>query len=215
MRSSTEAEEEGAEIWPVYEAFYIHSMLFNTTSAMRSIDRLERVFAKLPEHVTADDLRSLPTRLILDELQNMILQAGAISRYFWPSWSKPRHRTRASALCKAFGLSKEASALANRGLRDALEHFDERLDNYLASGIVGCIFPQYVGGKPEDDGVPGHFFRAYFVDVARFRLLDEEFDVKAIADELIFVHNHLVELDQTGGRLRPPQAALDDTSAST
>lgn len=187
-------------IWPPYEAFYIQSMLFNSMSAMRSIARLEATFKDLPEHATDDDVQRLPAKRILDELQNMVLQAAALSRYFWPV--RRAHEARGKLLRETFAL-EDSSPLYDRKLRNALEHFDERLDRYVASGIVGCIFPEYVGRKPADDGVPGHFFRAYFVDAGAFRLLDEDFEMQPLADELIFVHSHLTDLDRNGGRLRP------------
>lgn len=190
---------EQPSIWPPFQAFYIQSMLFNSTSAVRSIARLEWIFSKLPEQITEEDIRRLPTKEILNELQNMVLQSAALSRYFWPV--RKGHEARASQLRETFDMS-ERSPLFNRDLRNALEHFDERLDHYLTTGIVGYVFPEYVGEKPEEDGVPGHFFRAYFLDTGEFHLLNEEFEIQPLADELIFVHHHLTTLDKNGGMLR-------------
>lgn len=186
-------------IWPPFQAFYIQSMLFNSSSAARSIARLESIFGKLPEHPTHDDILQLPVKAILNELQNMVLQSAALSRYFWPV--RKGHEARGTRLREAFDVD-ESSPLFNRDLRNALEHFDERLDKYVSSGVVGYVFPEYVGPKPEDDGVPGHFFRAYFVDSGEFRLLNEEFKMQPLADELLFVHHHLSKLDENGGMLR-------------
>ncbi len=193
-------------IWPPFEVFYIQSMLFNSMSAVRSIMRLEKIFGKLSEYPTEEDIQRLPTKIILNELQNMVLQAAALSRYFWPI--RKGYEERGRFLRETFALD-QSSSLFNRNLRNALEHFDERLDGYLASGIVGYIIPEYVGLKPADDGVPVHFFRAYFIDVGFFRLLNEEFLIRPLADELIFVHNHLLDLDQNGGRLRPVKRELN------
>lgn len=187
-------------IWPPFEAFYIQSMLFNSISAARSITRLEAIFAKVLEQPTADNVAQLPTKVILNELQNIVLQSAALSRYFWPV--RKGYEGRGQCLRETFAID-QSSPLYNRDLRNALEHFDERLEKYLESGIVGYIFPEYVGKKPENKGVPGHFFRAYFVDTGEFRLLGEEFKMQALADELLFVHNHLVRLDQNGGRFCP------------
>jgi len=183
-------------IWPPYEAFYIQSMLFNSSSAVRSILRLERVFEKLPPHPTIEDVEQLPTKLILNELQNMVVQAGALSRYFWPV--RQEHKPRGELLRRFFGMAED-SPLFNRDLRNAIEHFDERIDRYFSRGAIGYFFPEYVGQKLEEDGVPGHFFRAYFVDTGEFRLLDEEFLMQPMADEILFVHSHLEKMDNEGG----------------
>ncbi|MDD2775798.1 MAG: hypothetical protein PHU06_07575 [Gallionella sp.] len=184
-------------IWSPFEAFYIQSMLFNSSSAVRSIARLDEIFDKLPEQLTHKDIRQLPTKAILNELQNMVLQSAALSRYFWPV--RKNHESRGKYLREAFDVD-ELSPLFSRDLRNALEHFDERLDNYVASGVVGYVFPEYVGLKPEDEGVPGHFFRAYFVDSSEFRLLNEEFKIVPLANELLSIHDHLAKLDENGDR---------------
>jgi hypothetical protein len=186
-------------IWPSFQVFYIQSMLFNSCSAVSSIARLESIFSKLPEQITEEDICRLPTKAILNELQNMVLQSAALSRYFWPI--RKGHETRAGQLREAFAMD-ETSPLFNRDLRNALEHFDERLDHYVTTGLVGYVFPEYVGAKPKEDEVPGHFFRAYFPDTGEFRLLNEEFKIQPLAGELLFVHHHLTTLDQNGGMLR-------------
>ncbi len=202
--------EDQSIIWPPFEALYIQSMLFNSMSAIRSIAHLETIFAELPEHPAVDDVQHLPMKVVLDELQNVVLQAAALSRYFWPV--RKEHEQRGRLLRRVFALDK-SSPLHNRDLRNALEHFDERLDKYVASEPVGYFFPEYVGARPVEDGVPGHFFRAYFVDTGAFRILSEEFDMQPLADELMFIHGHLVNLDQNGGRLRFAQRSFTDGSA--
>lgn len=187
------------KIWPPFQVFYIQSMLFNSSSASHSIARLDSIFSKLPEQVIEEDISRLPTKAILNGLQNIVLQSAALSRYFWPV--RKGHEVRASQLREAFAMD-DSSPLFNRDLRNALEHFDERLDHYMTAGIVGYVLPEYVGAKPEGGGVPGHFFRAYFLDTGEFRLLNEEFKIQPLAEELLFVHHHLTTFDQNGGMLR-------------
>lgn len=155
-------------IWPPYEVFYIHSMLFNTASAMKSIHHVSETFEKLPKAKTDDALADLDQNDILNSLQNIVVQGAAISRYFWPA--RKGHEARAELLRVACGVTDE-SALKNRDLRNAIEHFDEKLDQYLADGIVGYIFPQYVGPLPTSGDVPSHIFRAYYIDAGLFELL--------------------------------------------
>ena len=190
---------EPSSIWPPLEVFYIHSMLFNSSSAVRSIVRLENIFEKIPVHPTDEDIEKLPTKLILNELQNMVTQAGALSRYFWPV--RKKHSARGEQLRECFSMTEE-SPLFSRELRNAIEHFDERIDEYFSEGAVGYFFPEYVGPKPEDDGVPGHFFRAYFVNTGEFRLLGEDFLMPPVAGEILFIQAHLEKMDQEGGRFQ-------------
>lgn len=68
-----------------------------------------------------EDIERLPHRQILNDLQNMVVQAGSLSRYFWPV--RKGHEARAAALRRAFDMS-ESSPLFSRDLRNAIEHFD-------------------------------------------------------------------------------------------
>ncbi len=183
------------KIFGPYQAFYIQSMLFNCQSAARSIARLDPVFEKLPHEVTEEYLRNLPTHTILNELQNIVVQGAALSRYFWPV--RKGHEERGRHLREAFNVN-DGNPLQARELRNAIEHFDERLDVYLSSGLVGYIFPEFVGSRPNEDGVAGHFFRAYFVDCGIFRLLDGEYIIEPLMDEILRLSAALQEADSNG-----------------
>lgn len=186
------------KIWAPFETFYIQAMLFNCQSAIRSMARISSVFEKLPQDVTEDDLRNLPVHAILNELQNITIQGGALSRYFWPA--QKGHEDRARQLRQALVVDDD-NPLKNRHLRNAIEHFDEKLDTYLSNGLVGCIFPEFVAPRPQEDGVPGHFFRAYFIDCGVFRLLDAEYEIEPIVREIQRINALLIEADTNGGRL--------------
>jgi hypothetical protein len=185
-------------IWPPYEAFYISSMQFNCQSAVRSLVWVMSAFEQLPSPTTLDDIAAISSQKILNELQNLVVQGAALSRYFWPV--RKGHERRADHLKRAFSVT-ESSPLYDRNLRNAIEHFDERLDNYLSSGIVGCIFPEFVGPRPAEDGIPGHYFRAYFIDDGVFRLLDEEYPVEPLANEILRLNEQLEFMSSQGERL--------------
>jgi len=186
-------------IWPPYETFYIQGMLFNCQSAIRSIARISNVFERLPQEVSDEDLRQLPTHAILNELQNVVVQGAALSRYFWPV--RKGHEGRGAHLRESLSIV-DGNPLQARELRNAIEHFDERLDLYLASGVVGYIFPEFVGPRPRENGVSGHFFRAYFIDCGVFRLLDGEYQMEPLVAEILRINDELEKADANGSRLR-------------
>lgn len=188
------------KIWAPFETFYIQAMLFNCQSALRSMARISSVFEKMPREVTEEHLLNLPVRAILDELQNIVIQGAALSRYFWPV--RKGHEDRGRQLRQALTVGDD-SPLHDRNLRNAIEHFDEKLDVYFSSGLVGYIFPEFVAPRPREDGVPGHFFRAYFIDCGVFRLLDGEYEIEPIALEIQRICAALEEADENGSRLPP------------
>lgn len=58
-----------------------------------------------------------------------------------------------------------------------MEHFDEKLDDYLRDGIAGDLLSEYVGPLPVPDGVPLHLFRAYYLDAGLFEMLGKRYEI--------------------------------------
>jgi len=199
-------ENEAFSIWTPHEAFYIQSMLFNTTSAFQSCSIAEKIIEKISVgEIDPQEKKDL----LLDCLQNVVNQSGAISRYFFPSRDgvkgtdkKSIHRDRGQYLSRVFGV-KDNSPLMNRALRNSIEHFDERLDLYLQEGIVGYIFPSLILPEPEDSDVPHHIFRAYYLKEGIFQVLGERYEIQPIVDEVARIHDLLVKFDGNGGVFRP------------
>ena len=190
------------EIWPPAEALYIQGMLYCTSSAFESMDAIESEFGENPEEKILEGPPELNWALVLRHLQNVVLQAGSLSKYFWPI--RKQHYWRGRILRDKFGLS-DGHALQSRKLRDAFEHFDERLDAYIESGLVGIVLPQFVGPRPRSDGVPGHFFWAYLVDENSFQLLGENFALEPIVAGILEIHEKLQVFESNGSRMVHPE----------
>lgn len=169
-------------IQPPHLAFYNQAIRFNLESAIYSV---EFIVDALKEADTAEKLGDA-TDAILDAIQNMLVHTANLAKYFWETNKGPHkiHRKRAQSLRKMFSVS-DASAIRDKGLRNHLEHLDENLDRYLWSKpIVGNIYPAYVGPEMPRDGVPYHFFRAFFTDSGTFESLGIRFEIQPIIDEL-------------------------------
>ncbi|HBO2548230.1 TPA: hypothetical protein U8188_002229 [Pseudomonas aeruginosa] len=198
-------EDEAFSIWTPHQAFYIQSMLFNTASAFQSCNIAEKIIQKISDgKIDPQEKKDI----LLDCLQNVVNQSGAISRYFFPSRDgvkgtdkKTIHRDRGQYLSKVFGV-KDDSPLMNRALRNSIEHFDERLDLYLQDGIVGYIFPSLILPEPEDSDVPHHIFRAYYLKEGIFQVLGERYEIQPIVDEMARIHDLLVKFYGNGGVFR-------------
>jgi hypothetical protein len=132
-----------------------------------------------------DPLENIDSHAVLDELQNIIAQGAAVSRYFWPA--DKDHEARGRELRQQFKVTED-SPLKSRDLRNMIEHFDEKLDHYLAKGIVGQIIPHYFGPEGRSSDVPRHFFRAYFINVGVFEILGKRYQIEPIAKELWRLH---------------------------
>ena len=69
-------------------------------------------------------------------------------------------------------------------LRNDIEHFDERLDEFCAHVTAGGILPTYVGPMVADPEIPTHLFRAFYTDVGVLEILGKRYPVHPILDEL-------------------------------
>src|SRR5258708_4056153 len=111
-------------IWPLYEAFYIQAMLYNARSAIESIQFVPRL---LREASQQRDQHQFENNL-LNNLQNIVVQSAALSRYIWPS--RDAYEARGEFLRRALGI-EDKSPLKDRDLRNRMEHFDEKLSDYF------------------------------------------------------------------------------------
>jgi hypothetical protein len=185
---------DNSSIWPPHEVFYIESMLTITRTAVSNLAQLQFCLDEHSSHRPVNDDQ------ILDLVQNLISNAGALSRYFWPSSKKTIHVERANALQLTFGISDD-NPLKDRKIRNFIEHFDENLDNFLGKLIAGTIIPSYVGYQSGSDELKPNFFRAYYLDKAVFCVLDNEYSIVPIIKEVTELHQQLLKLQNEGGRL--------------
>jgi hypothetical protein len=194
-------------IWPPFEAFYIESMISHTKSATQSIDYIVGWTASIEKiDITAT---KLITEDLFFNLQNILHQSGCISRYFFPSRQGVNllHGLRATKLRAAFQI-KDDAALANRELRNATEHFDERLDIFLSRDHAGEFLPHFIGISPENPEIPRHILKGFYINTFEFILLNVVYQLKPIAQEILHIHSILAECTKNGHRLPPTSPGL-------
>jgi len=173
-------------------------MLWHTSSAMRSVEAVD-VWIELFSKSNRRSLGLSRTELF-EQLQNILHQAGCVSRYFFPSREKPIHAGRARRLRQALDV-KDGNPLAGRDLRNAIEHFDERLDKYLLENHVGTFFPEDVDYLPPESEVPLHVFKGFYVQPEIFVLLGTPYKMAPVVDEMLRIHGALQASVQNGYRL--------------
>lgn len=194
-------DTEAPGIWPPYEAFYIESLLYCTNSALRSATAVRDSLEAGRTHAAGSTAWSKQASNILDGVQNIAIQAAALSRYFWPARSDAIHARRGQHLREGLNVHED-SPIRNRELRNQIEHFDEALDRLLAGGVAGNVFSQYVGPFPGEDEVPRFLFRAYFTDTGLFELLGHRYPMQPIVDEMSDLHDRVLACCEAGHRIR-------------
>ena len=178
------------------EAFYIQSLMYSAAQSIEAFQRYDHALDK-----------EYPAAYLVGKIQEAIGHAAALSRYFWPS---PQGRgamrklkeSRGQKLRVAFQVCED-SPIYDRGLRNAWEHFDERLDNYLIHGQAGMFFPGcIVGSHKEIDEPINHVFKLLDSEAKCLVLLGEKFFFAPIRDEVERILRLADAADQNGASLR-------------
>ncbi|AGN88239.1 hypothetical protein [Enterobacter sp. R4-368] len=186
-------------IFTPYEAFYIHSLLYCSGRCLESFNRYEGLKNKevLPEY-------------LISITQEAVGHAAALSRFFWPSPQGKKTQpnvqrlkfSRGERLRTAFDLD-ENSALFNRDLRNAWEHFDERLDLFLLEKDSGIFFPECrLGSHMEADEQGNHIFKLLDPNSECLVLMGAKYFFTPIRDEVSRIHKLCLQFDENGGVLR-------------
>ncbi|MDW9480461.1 hypothetical protein [Sinorhizobium meliloti] len=178
-------------IYPVYEAFYIHSIIY-------AAERSETAFQRFDDAV----VQCKSAALIVATVQEALTHAGALSRFFWPVRKDNQlSAARGDRLRDAFALD-DTSALKWRKLRNAFEHFDEDLDRFLLEVRAGYFFPSpQVGDQTLAGEAVGHIFKLVDPKHGVCVLLGERFEFEPIRNEVRRILSRALEMEEQGSRL--------------
>lgn len=178
------------------EAFYIQSLMYSAAQCVEAFQRYD--YAKNERY---------PAPYLVGKIQEAIGHAAALSRYFWPSpQGKGAMRqlkdSRGQKLRSAFKVD-ENSPIYDRELRNAWEHFDERLDNYLLHGQAGMFFPGCIVGSHQDTDEPiSHVFKLLDTESECLVLLGEKYFFSPIRSEVERILQLADAADKNGANLR-------------
>lgn len=199
MKRLSEIDKNRAEIivrqhggiYRPYEAFYIHSIQY-------AAERSDTAFAQFRMALSNRDSPDA----IFAAFQEALIHAGALSRFFWPAKSAgDLAQARGKRLQKAFKLDRDSPLIA-RELRNALEHFDERLDLFLLRDPVGYFFPSPVVESHQlSEDAFGNIFKLVDPEHGLCVLLGERFEFLPIEQEVGRVYALAQQFRKNGGVL--------------
>lgn len=186
-------------ILPYYEAFYLLSLHYSADRCLEAFYRYEQIKGK-----------DVPPDYLVSVIQEAVGHAAALSRYFWPSLGGKKNQKnlqllkskRGEKLRESFDLDGD-SPLFNREMRNAWEHFDERLDKYLAGRDSGMFFPTCTIGshKFADDPVD-QYFKLLDIQSECLVLMGVKFFFAPIRSEVERIASKIDEFYKNGARLK-------------
>lgn len=175
------------KIYPVYQAFYIECIKSSAESAILSWEKLNSIISD-PELLKTEGIT------LIDLSENIVNQAGIISRYFFPSRDnrnveKDRiHQLRSEKLKDLYVINND-NILTKRKFRNHIEHFDENLDKFLNNPVAGNIVPKTIYWSSSDINPITHLFKAYVVQEFKFISLNEEIELAKLIEEIYRIYN--------------------------
>lgn len=173
------------------EALYIHSIIY-------AAERSECGFRDFDAALEQD----LEPPIVFGFIQEALTHAGGLSRFFWPvEKENALAKARGVRLRKAFALT-DASPLKWRRLRNAFEHIDADLDQFLLENNVGSFFPTpLIDDHALADEQIGKIFKLVDPEAKVCVVLGKKFEFQPIRDEVRRVLSMVHKMDENGGRL--------------
>ena len=186
-----EVNEDELGIYPTYELFYIECILSATESAINSLEEIDLILSD------SKLLKDFGLKII-DLSENIINQAGIISKYFYPPSNLKIHQLRAEKLRESYQI-EDSNILKDRKFRNHIEHFDEKLDKFLKSSINGDhIPPKSLFQSSVDINSITKVFKAFVIQESKLISLNEEIEIVPLMKEIYRIHDLCVKFLKNG-----------------
>lgn len=129
-----------------------------------------------------------PHIFLKKQLDEFLISTARVSKIFWPI--RKKYKSRGERLRKMFSV-KDNHILKNRSLRDAIEHNDEKLDDWLEQKSafkinysIGDKPPNivYLGPSTQDLKIDDHILYHFDRLGLKFYFRNQIFDIKKMND---------------------------------
>lgn len=118
--------------------WYMHELAMHSWGVDREFRALEAAIA---------DSYTVQTRIVWFHLTSFLSHASMISKYLDPIRKNKIQKQRMDVLRKKLGVDRHCHILS-RDARDNVEHFDERIDNWVGQGkqaVLEVVLPDRAG----------------------------------------------------------------------
>lgn len=177
---------------PFVENIYLRELARECANAFSAVERINAL-------LDGDDMAR---NEIFRELGDLLQHAAAASRLLWSPERKARAKARSEHLRSAINVAFE-HGLHNRDLRNHLEHYDDRLDQWVADSQNRIMIGALIGPRSVVTGdlvKDNEIMRHYDPETKHFVFRGERFDIQRLIDDLSDIYKRtqarLAELQQ-------------------
>jgi hypothetical protein len=126
-----------------------------------------------------------------------------ISKIFFPASSRSQAKRRGRQMREAFGVQDD-SLMKERALRDAFEHFDERIDRWFRDTQRHNFADRIIAAPGDIVGIdPGDYLRHFDPQANVVSVLGDALDLQALINEVDQVVQRVAQQHQTPWHQRP------------
>lgn len=171
------------------ERIYLVELATQCENAVAAVHRMNSLLTS--EHVIV--------REFFREATDFLQHASAASRLLWPpavrdNARRERAKTRGQHLRAALQVTDE-HVLRNRRLRDHLEHYDERIDDWAETSANRIIVDNHLGPRTSISGSAvrdSDIMRLFDPSTNEFVFRGESFDVQELANGVVDIQARAV-----------------------
>lgn len=171
------------------ERIYLHELITQCENAVAAVQRMNALLAT-QQNAAAEFFR---------EAADFLQHTSAASRLLWPHGSSDRVRreraeNRGAHLRTSLGVDGE-HVLRSRRLRDHLEHYDERIDDWAETSPNKNIVDNMIGPRSAIGGDAirdTDIMRLYDPSTKKFVFRGESFDVQELVSGVIDIRDRAV-----------------------
>ena len=169
------------------ELVFFQEVKTQCISALFALEQVDQKLDELQQSPKPGGTR-LPNSEVFRALHSFLTHCANISRLLFPGQRRNNQtRRRGKMLCDALDVD-ENSPIADRSLRDHLEHYDERLDRWArrasksatVSFATDNIHPKGMGANVR----PESTFRTYLTDSKEFFFMGHTYELVPLATEV-------------------------------
>ena len=169
------------------ELVFFQEVKTQCISALFALEQINQMLDELQIPREPGDTGT-PNSEVFRALHSFLTHCANISRLLFPGQQKNNHaQCRGMMLCDALDVD-ENSPIADRSLRNHLEHYDERLDRWARSASKSAtvsfatdnIHPKGMGANVP----PESTFRTYLTDSREFFFVGHTYELVPLASEV-------------------------------
>jgi tryptophanyl-tRNA synthetase len=174
---------------------YLEQIETYASKALSAIQRFSALNNKMSADLESSAMPEIKVNHLFDELDLFVSNTAMVSKTLWPLSRTPFARKRGETLRKILKVS-DSSPIRSRSLRDSIEHFDERLDNWtqhqtsngsLAQYVMGPNLTQMFGG-----GIPlSSIFSGLDTQTGTYVLMGEEYVIQPMVNGVMELLNEV------------------------